>query len=105
MEEQLSKDVLQILEQQLKAEMGGLWTEFQSDLTYYAKLIAKLQWQLLTKRTANLELAMKYAEVGLDCLKAKLQYRAEAASLKLISAALTTALQVTLVAAKAALVL
>lgn len=103
-EKQVAKQIYDTFQTQLRSEFGSLWDANKDALQSWCSLLARLHLQALIKKTDNLDLAIRYAEAGLECFKMRIRADLEASAFRVIVSTLTVALQVAVVIAKAALV-
>ena len=102
--EKIKEEVWQMLQASLKSELGELWDANKDELQKWAILVAKLQWQALTKKTENGDLALAYAQNGILCLKARLQFKLESSAWRIVEKVLGTALHMAMITLKNSLI-
>lgn len=79
-----AKEVFSIIETDLKSKFKDAWESNKGELEGWTLLLVALQ----ADSGKNKELAKKYAEIGLSCLKTRLQFKLEEHALEVIMTSL-----------------
>lgn len=103
MENEFSPEqIMQQVEKQLKDEFANLWEENRPALESWAQIIAKLLLKKAAgKNSITINFSIAYAYIGIKLLKARLQYKVESTTIKIIEKTLSIILDSGLKAAAA----